>query len=203
MKQANNIFDTDLDEGLQTEGLEPVPEDPRTYRANSKENPKDYLWLNFHVDDSMDISTCSKLRKAWKTFMIARYGPEMVFHDELKEICGVEITRHPNHAISLSMNKFIIKGLHSFGMDLVPTALTPSLPDFFTDDLSSPKLTLAEAELYASIAGWSIFLLPVRDDVRKDIVFLSSKNSSPTVQDKSKQIQLLRYLKGWPDIGPT
>ena len=53
------------------------------------------------------------------------------------------------------------------------------------------------------INGTLIFLLPIRHDIRKEVIHLCTRNSALTQSDLTKQIHLLRYLKGCPDIGPT
>ena len=85
-------------------------------------------------------------------------------------------------------------------MDLVPVALTPSGPDLFDPPTDN---TLVDQTQFLRTNGSLVFLLPIRHDIRKEVVFLCSRNSSPTVSDLTKQTRLLRYLKGCPDIGPT
>ena len=48
-----------------------------------------------------------------------------------------------------------------------------------------------------------IYTLPIRGDVRKMVTYLCSRLKVPTVEDEAKLIQVLRYLKAYPDLGPT
>ena len=56
---------------------------------------------------------------------------------------------------------------------------------------------------YQSNQGSLVFLLPIRHDIKKEAVFLCSKNSNPTRSDQLHQTHLLRYLKGTAYLGPT
>lgn len=85
-------------------------------------------------------------------------------------------------------------------MDLVPPALTPSTANFF-DPPTDP--TPVDRTRFLRINGTLVFLLPIRHDIRKEVIHLCTRNSAPTQSDLSKQIHLLRYLKGCPNLGPT
>ena len=85
-------------------------------------------------------------------------------------------------------------------MDLVPPALTPSTSTFFDPPTDS---TLVDKTRFMRINGTLVFLLPIRHDIRKEVIHLCTRNSSPTQSDLKKQIHLLRYLKGCPNLGPT
>ena len=85
-------------------------------------------------------------------------------------------------------------------MDLVPPAVTPSTPTFC--DFPSDNMPVDKTR-FMRINGTLVFLLPIRHDIRKEVIHLCTRNSAPTQSDLSKQIHLLRYLKSCPDIGPT
>lgn len=85
-------------------------------------------------------------------------------------------------------------------MDLVPPALTPSTADLFTPPTDSTPVNKTQ---FMSVNGNLVFLLPIRHDIRKEVIHLCSRNSAPTQSDLEKQTHLLRYLKGCPDLGPT
>ena len=101
------------------------------------------------------------------------------------------------------MTKHILKLLHKAGMTDVPPALTPSLPGLFDIDIHSPPLDTTRAAYFASTHGALIYLLPQRGDIRKETIFLSSRNKNPTEQDLLKLVQVLRYLKSSITAGPT
>ena len=152
-----------------------------------------------HVDDGWHITCSSRLPAELKDVLVSRYGP-IDFNDNSTGVCGVRLTRHPDHSCTLDQGPHIRRFLHRAGMDLVPPSLTPS-----TVDLINPPtdLTPVDKTKFLSVNGNLVFLLPIRHDIRKEVVHLCSRNSAPTQSDLSKQIHLLRYLKGCPDLGPT
>jgi hypothetical protein len=82
-------------------------------------------------------------------------------------------------------------------MDPLLPALSPSLPNFFH---APANPTPVDATAYQRINGSLLFYVPLRNDCRKKIVHLNTKNKAPTVSDRDHQTQPLRYLKG---LGPT
>ena len=114
--------------------------------------------------------------------------------------CGVRLTRHHNHSCTLDQGPHILKFLHRAGMDLVPPALTPSTATFFDPPTD---LTPVDKTRFLSVNGNLVFLLPIRHDIRKEVIHLCSRNSNPVQSDLSKQTHVLRYLKSCPDLGPT
>ena len=201
LKQANSIFDKDFAATLASHSFLPVPEDPHTFTKRCPSNPENYLHLNMHVDDGQYFSTSKLLTEELCTLINNRYGPDVPFRPVSEGICGVRLTRHPNHDVTLDMEKHILKSvLPKCGMDEVPPALTPSLPDFFD---APTDATPTDIKTFQSANGCLIHLLPIRYDIRKEVVHLCTRNSAPTRSDRIKQIQVLRYLKGCPSLGIT
>ena len=201
IKQANNIFDKDLSTLLSTNGYIPTDEDPHTFTKRCPLNPADYLHVNLHVDDGQYAGTSDYLVQELVGILRKRYGIDVPFRPESEGICGVRLTRHPNHDITLDMSNHIVKSvLPKCGMDKVPPSLTPSLPGFFDAPTDATPANIKE---FQSANGCLIHLLPIRYDIRKEVIHLCSRNQAPTASDRSKQIQVLRYLKGSPHLGIT
>ena len=201
LKQANSIFDKDFAATLARHNYLPLPEDPHTFTKRCPNNPANCLHLNMHVDDGQYFSTSTVLTKELYTLINKRYGPDVPFRPVSEGICGVRLTRHPNHDVSLDMEKHILKSvLPKCGMDKVPPALTPSLPDFFDAPTDNTPTDIKE---FQSANGCLIHLLPIRYDIRKEVIHLCTRNKAPTKSDRSKQIHVLRYLKGCPSLGIT
>ena len=97
------------------------------------------------------------------------------------------------------MGPHILKMLSKEGMDALPDALTPALADFFDAPTDS---TPYDPTSYQSTQGGLIYLTPVHTDIKLPVNHLSTFNLYPTQSHRAKQIQLLRYLKGYPDVGP-
>ena len=199
LKQANHEYDKDLINLLTAGGFVPTASDHHSFYKQCPLNPADSLTLNMHVDDGWYITCSHTLRNDLKAILQRRYGP-IAFNDASTGVCGVKLTRHPDHSCTLDQGAHIIKFLHQSGMDLVPPALTPSTADFFNPPTN---LTPVDRTRFLRINGTLVFLLPIRHDIRKEVIHLCTRNSNPTQSDLTKQIHVLRYLKGCPHIGPT
>jgi hypothetical protein len=200
-KNANAIFDKDFTATLLAAKFTPLPEDPHTFTKRCPVDPSDYLHLNMHVDDGTYFSTSVYLTNELQQLIKRRYGDDVPFRPESEGICGVRLTRHHDHSVTLDMEQHIIKSvLSKCGMDKVPPALTPSLPDFF--DAPSDTTPTDEKE-FQSANGCLIHLIAIRHDIRKEVIHLCTRNKDPTRSDRIKQIHVLRYLKGCPALGIT
>ena len=111
LKQANNIFDKDFTLTLTSHGYFPIPEDPHTFTKRCPIDPADYLHINTHVDDAQYFSTSKTLTAELKTIILKRYGSDVPFRDVSEGICGVRLTRHSNHDVTLDMEKHILKSV--------------------------------------------------------------------------------------------
>ena len=199
IKQANHEYDKDLSLLLTNAGFLHTPSDHHTFFKRCPVNPLDSLTLNLHVDDGWHVTCSSTLLADLKQVLTSRYGP-IAFNDKSTGVCGVRLTRHSDHSCTLDQGDHIRKFLHRAGMDMVPAALTPSSSDLFNPPTNTTPVNQTQ---FLRINGSLVFLLPIRHDIRKEVVFLCSRNSNPTVSDLAKQTRLLRYLKGCPDLGPT
>lgn len=204
MKQANNIYDEDLNSTmLSNTGYTSSPLYPRIYIKRNVVDSTKYSLVIFYTDDFEHFGTCPILKQQFVDLMTARYGSAMKFASPSVGTTGLQYVRHSNHSVTVTITKYILKLLTKAGMDSVEAALSPSLPSLFHIDSSSPLLDQAMSAHFRTINGGLVWILPVRFDVCKEVRWLCTRNKAPTVQDRQKQIHLLRYLKGVPDIGPT
>jgi hypothetical protein len=203
LKQSNYIYDQDLITTLETAGYNPCPSHPYTFIKRCPTNPADYLIVSFHVDDGELVCTSDHLFPEFRDIITKRYGITK-FHTPSQGICGIRLTANPDKSITLDFGPYINKMMDRIGMHNVPPALSPSRAGLFT-----PATTIAEraplrpqaAADFARINGELIFILSLRHDCRKEIVYLC--RAPPNASNWAKQFHLLRYLKGTADLGPT
>lgn len=198
IKQSNNIFNSHLGGTLEQNGYHSEPLTPYIYTKRCPTNASNFLAVNTHVDDGAVFSTSSLLLAELKAVLTARFG-ELTWHDNLSHFCGIDFFRHPDHSVQLSMHTHLLKYLHDTGMDDIPGALTPTLSDFF--DLPCDP-TPYDSTSYQSTQGNLLFYCPIRSDIKMSVHHLSRSNHHPTISDRHKQIQILRYLKAHPYDGP-
>ena len=196
---SNYLFDQNINK-VHTDIFNSNDVNPRIY---FKWHENRFIFIRLYVDDSQILSNSKFLRDQYKHLMFKRYGPDLSWKDGLAGITGLEYNINSNKSVTVTVNQYLLKLLHEAGMDNVPPAITPSLGGLFDTDPDSPKLSIKDADEFRTVNGALIWPLPVRADFQKEVRFLCSRNSNPTIQDRSKQIQLLRYIKGFPNIGPT
>ena len=203
MKQSNHIYDANLHAVMLDAGYTSSELAPRAYSRRNSSSPEKFSIVIFYVDDFEHYSTCPQMKAHFVQHMINRYSSDTKFMDPGLGTTGLEYTRHPNHSITVTVTKYIIKLLVKAGMDNVEPALTPSLPSLFCIDPNSPLLDAPSAAHFRTMNQTLIWCIPVRFDIQKETRWLCTRNKAPTMEDRAKQVQLLRYLKGAPDIGPT
>ena len=203
IKQANHLFDQDLIHQFESRGYTRCPSSPYSFTKRCPHNPLNYLTVSMNVDDGEYVSTSDTLLEELQSFIRHRWGPHTQFIEPSPGMCGIRMTHHSNRDISMDYGPYIRKVLRRIGMHTIPPALTPSLAHFFDPPTDpTPASPTAHTE-FQRINGELIFIIPLRHDCRMEINHLCSANGAPTQSDLDKQFQLLRYLHGCPDIGPT
>jgi hypothetical protein len=180
-------------------GFFPLPSDPKTFHKRCPINPLNSLSVNMHVDDGEGYTQSPHLLKELKALLLKRYNLTDVISPSTG-VCGVTQTLNPDRSITLSYSAYLRKFLHRIGMDNVPGALTPSLPGLFDPPTDT---TPVDPTPFQAINGAVVFVLPLRPDLQRETRYLCSRNISPTISDKAKQFQMLRYIKDTTELGPT
>ena len=196
---SNHIFDENINK-VHKDIYSNNDINPRIY---FKWNEGKFIFIRLYVDDFQTHCNSKLLRDEYNKLMFKRYGPELSWKDGIGGITGLEYNINNDKSITVTVAKYLLKLLHAAGMDDVPSALTPSLGNLFDIDESSSDLSDKDADEFRTVNGALIWPLPVRADIQKEVRFLCGRNSHPTLQDRNKQIHLLRYLKAFSDIGPT
>jgi len=77
------------------------------------------------------------------------------------------------------------------------TSVTPATDGLFTIDDDSPAIESKDRESFHSITAKLLYLSKrVRPDIAVAVNFLTTRVNCPTIEDKKKQLRVLRYLKG-------
>jgi hypothetical protein len=150
------------------------------------------------------MSTSLFLVKELKKALTDRYGHHkdfpLTWNENMEEYCGIQFVKNNDNSVKVHMGKHIRKFLSREGMDDIEGALTPALKDFFDPPSDS---TPVDPIRYQAIQGSLIFYGPIRHDIKLFVNTLSKQNQSPTQSDKDKQLHIMRYLKEYPEEGPT
>ena len=205
MKQSNAVFAADLRKTLVAGGYAALPSDDCIFIKWSKSNPLNKSVVSTHVDDFSIIVNHDDddLYNDFVSIIRTRYGADVPFNKVSEGICGVHLIRNSDNTVQLNVSKYILKMLTKYGFDDVDAAITPSLEQLFFVDPESPALSEPRAKMFRRVNGSLIWPAAIRFDIHKEVSFLCSRNVRPTEQDLDKQVHLLRYLKGCPNLGPV
>ena len=205
LKESNRLADIDLRSLMAKEGFTTCPADPCVYSKVDKSNPKLKCVIPFTVDDGLILCTH---RPFWDNLRIAlekRYDT-IKFNESSTMHCGIGITRHPGTQtcptgpITLDQKSYITRFSENLGITHLPPIYSPSKPNFFK---ASEDLTPIESHMMQSIVGSLVHCLYTRDDARKEIVYMSTKQINPTKGDYYKAVHIARYLYSTCNDGPT
>jgi hypothetical protein len=205
LKESNRLADLDLRALMLQEGFTTCPSDPCVYAKVDKNNPKLKCIIPFTVDDGLILCTH---RPYWDNLRIAlekRYDT-IKFNESSTMHCGIGITRHPGTQtcptgpITLDQKSYITRFSENLGITHLPPIYSPSKPNFFKP---SEDLTPIEPHMMQSIVGSLVHCLYTRDDARKEIVYMSTKQINPTKGDYYKAVHIARYLYSTSSDGPT
>lgn len=163
--------------------------------------PSHHIIVSMHVDDGDGNTTSSELYEAFQKLIITRYG-QLTFNSPSQGTCGQVQVINSDGSITLHWGPYIRKMLTRIGMDDVPAALSPDIKGLFDISATCPKLSPSRRAEFRTVNGELIHLL-ARHDIKKVVTWLLTRGESPDESDYLKQLQLLRYLKGTPDLGPT
>ena len=203
LKQSNSIFTEAFRKILNTHGYSNTELAPHIYRKQCPDNPKNYLFINMHVDDGAFLSTSPTLTAELKEFLTAELGSAegfpLTWEDTIDTYLAKHFTRNTDGSMQVDMAPYIAKFLKREGMDGLPGALTPALEDFFD---APTNITLFNKDIYQTTQGGLIFLSLLRTDIKMPVNHLSSFSSNPTQSHRDKQIQIMRYILAYPDCGP-
>jgi hypothetical protein len=204
LKESNRLADLDLRALMTKEGFTTCLSDPCVYSKVNKENPELKCIVPFTVDDGLIICTYPPYWDSLKIALEKRY--DTIKFNEISTLhCGVGITRHPGTLssptgpISLDQKLFITRFAENLGITHLPPIYYPSKPDFFKPSTDSSPV---EPQIMQSIVGSLVHCLYTRDDARKEIVYISTKQINPTKGDYFKAVHIARYLYSTCADGP-
>ena len=198
LKQSNALFAADLKAQFLKAGFLPSEADPCVYIKVSPTDPTRKCIVSMHVDDGQVVHNSPQLYQDLVTVLEERYGP-LTHNASTTSYLGQNIkVDSTTGRVTYNMEGYIKRFLQEYNI----TGTSPSPSD---DTLFQPPTNLAPVNQkdYQRIIGGLIYCLKTRHDIRKEVVHLSSRCSSPTVSDLSKAIRVLRYLNFTPTLGPS
>ena len=189
-KDANAIFAEDLVKTYALAGFHPNPVSPKIFSRFDPNNPLLFCHVPTHVDDGLGAYTHQPFKDELQRVLTSRYG-ELDWTDHVTSHVGIHIQRYSDGSMTLDQLGYETRMLIDLGAEALPAVDRPSLDDFF-DPPSDP--TPVSQAIFRLIVGKLVWILPTRPRLRKEIVYLSTRQGKATQSCMSKAIRVLAYL---------
>jgi hypothetical protein len=199
LKQSNNIFDKALTDVYLSLNFRPTFDNPSIFVKIDPVDPLLKCTVSNHVDDGLGVCTHPPFKEELLAALEKRFG-KLTYNAVSTSYTGTNLTRHPSGAVTLDMAGFIIRFIAALGLANIASASSPSTPDLFHPPIDTRPV---DKSLYQHIIGCFIYCLKVCHHIRKEVSFLSKKTAAPVMCDLRKCIRVIRFLKGYPNLGPT
>jgi hypothetical protein len=191
-KQANHIFDEDFKNTMALAEFYPTFIEPSIYHRENPDDPTMACSIAMHVDDGTACYTYTPYYKEVIAVLENRYGP-LTHHQECTSTTGYNIKRFPDGSCEINQRGFLDRMMSLFDSDSLTPVLTPSLHNLFEEPADK---TPVSPKRFQSLTGNLTFLLKTRDDIRKEVTHLSTRNHNPVQGDIIKAGRVLSYLNG-------
>lgn len=191
LKQASRLWNTKLNNVLQSIGMLQCKTDPCVY-YNAEKNTFIAVW----VDDLLIFTSQQSIKEMLKNKLMHHF--EMKDLGKASQCLGFNITRAEN-LIALDQRKYISEVLDKYKMSECNAVKTPiEVAQKFNNDV---KAEVRTDYPYRQIIGC---LLYIAQGTRPDIAFavntLSRYNNEPKTEHVMAVKRLLRYLQGTKDL---
>ena len=109
----------------------------------------------------------------------------------------MHIKYNDNRTAVITMTDYLTEAIEESGMNISKSSPTPATKKLFDVDKLSPLLSRAEGEVFHSVAAKLLYVaVRARMDLLLAVIFLCTRVSKCTVEDKAKLRRLLEYIKG-------
>lgn len=123
--------------------------------------------------------------------------------DESFEYLSLNIQKNEDGSLKLTQPGFIKSIFAELDLDITDVSRTPCDRYLFDvdEDGINEYLNQEESTWFKSNLMKMMYLVRTRPDIKLTCVFLSTRMSKPTVNDKHKLLKLLKYVNGTRDLG--
>ena len=189
-KDANAIFDEDLTKTMAQAGFYPNPVSPKIFSRFDEEDVTKFCHVPMHVDDGLGACTHQPFKDELRRILEAHYGP-LDWEDDVTSHIGLHFQRFTDGSLTLDQHGYELRMLQDLGATALPPVDRPSLSDFFD---APTDTTLVNQHQFRLIIGKLVYLLTTWPKLRKEIVYLSTRQGKATQSCMSKAIRVLAYV---------
>ena len=177
---------------LQTLGFEINPYDKCV--ANKYINGKQCT-IVWYVDD-VKVSHAEKTVVDGVIVNIEKYfGPMKVSREKTQDYLGMNITITDDKFLEIEMKAQIKDAINSFSDPIEGKVTSPTPRHLFEVNDLSPSLSETDADIFHSVTAKLLYLEKrARPDIETAVAFLTTRVTSPTIDDWKKLKRVLTYL---------
>ena len=208
---SNKSFWQDFDVTMQKAQFLPIqipdqpclstPIDNHIYSRFDPDDPNRKMVVPVTVDDGLMVGQDTlQFENELIGVLKERYGDNITYKEKTIDCTGFTLTRYEHGAISIDLEKYILKTVRLAGLENDPGATAPSREDLFLPPTDS---TPCDQPIYANLMGRITYVAQVRYDITKEATHLAKCIDAPTVSDMEKLVLVIRYLHYTSGDGPT
>ena len=140
-----------------------------------------------HKDPAVVTRMINIIEEEFDTMTVTR-GKEHVF-------LGMHIKYTNERTAEITMTDYLKEAIEESGMDISKTLPTPATKRLFDVNEKSPPLSRAEGEVFHSVSAKLLYVaIRARMDLLLAVIFLCTRVSKCTVEDRMKLKRLLEYI---------
>ena len=196
LPEANMLFERQRNIAIEKSGFKAIESDGSIFIMREGKN---HSILFVHVDDFQIISNCPAHWDLLVHHLRERFN-ELDINESSEQHVGItcEFSKVDPSAFRLGQSGYIKKIVDT--LEVPFTTNNPSNLSLFASTTDTE--VYADINYYQKLIGTLIYALATRADIRKEVIFLASKSSCPTVGDMVKLTKVFAYLKQTPTMGP-
>jgi hypothetical protein len=160
--------------------------------------------IAWYVDDNKISHVSQQVVTELVERIEARFGKMTVTRGKEHTFLGMGITYTDDGKVQITMKDYLTEAIDESGMSIERTVATPAKKDLFDVDDMATLLEREQAEVFHSVVAKLLYVsLRARMDILLPVIFLCTRVSKSTVQDRTKLKRVLEYIKGTLDLTYT
>jgi hypothetical protein len=194
--ESAKLFYDHISGSLVAFGFLPNPYDPCVFNRSLYGQQ---CTITLHVDD-LKIS-CSDGRGVTDVLneLTSVYKKINVHEGKILDYLGMDLDYSESGVVSVSMTSMIEDAIDTYGID--GTAASPAANYLFNiSPTAEPLLGIAKQNFHSMVQRLLYISKRARPDILTAVSFLTTRVTTPTIEDNNKLIRVLKYLNGTSDL---
>jgi hypothetical protein len=199
LKQSGRVWNLELNKSFVTHGYTRLLSDQCVYL---KRDGTDITIIAVHVDDMTILASSSALMAEAEAELETMFNIKKL--GEIRQLLGMEITRHSDGSIFLSQTQYITKILERFQMHNSNPVTTPMDSHVKLTKTPDSENYPEIKRVYQNMVGSLMYAaISTRPDISFAVQTLSQFNLNPGPVHLTALKRVFRYLRGTASLGIT